>query len=201
MEVPAGRRKRALNVPSFRTNLILFYLIIPTCDCCMVYSSPCYTHYMDNNSFARNLVKGKIAETIFYLLFAETGEFTITPFGYEQTIPALAQYHREVQVQQVLDIIRKNPDFVLISQDKREVFFVEVKYRAIRHAEDTLHIAEDLSKRWHPAWLFIASPDGFYFDSCTEVNHAKGEIARLNTSWVAVEIPTNCATRLLKVHC
>ncbi len=143
---------------------------------------------MDNNAFARNLVKGKIAETIFYLLFAEAGEFTLTPFGYEHTIPALAQYHREVQIQPVLDIIRKTPDFILISQDKREVFFVEVKNRAIRHAEDTLHIAEELAKRWHPAWLFLASPDGFYFDSCTNIINAKGEIARLNTSWVAVEI-------------
>jgi len=74
---------------------------------------------MDNNSFAKNLIKGKIAETIFHLLFAEAGEFTITPFGYEYTIPALAQYHRDVQIQQVLDTIRKTPDFILISQDKR----------------------------------------------------------------------------------
>jgi Leu/Phe-tRNA-protein transferase len=143
---------------------------------------------MDNISFARNLVKGKIAETIFYLLFAETGEFTITPFGYEHTIPALAQYHREVQVQQVLDIIRKTPDFVLMSQDKREVFFVEVKYRGIRHAEDTLHIAEELSKRWHPAWLFLASPDGFYFDSCNNILNAKGDIPPLNPTWAAAEL-------------
>jgi hypothetical protein len=143
---------------------------------------------MDNNSFARNLVKGKIAETLFYLLFAEAGEFTITPFGYEHTIPALAQYHREVQIQQVLDIIRKTPDFVLMSQDKREVFFVEVKYRAIRHAEDTLRIAEDLARRWHPVWLFIASPDGFHFDSCTNVINAKGDIAPLNPSWATAEM-------------
>jgi Leu/Phe-tRNA-protein transferase len=143
---------------------------------------------MDNNSFAQNLVKGKITETIFHLLFAEAGEFTITPFGYEHTIPALAQYHRDVQVQQVLETIRKTPDFVLMSQNRREVFFVEVKYRAIRHAEEILHIAKELSKRWHPSWLFIASPDGFYFDSCTNVINTKGEIPPLNTSWVATGI-------------
>jgi Holliday junction resolvase-like predicted endonuclease len=147
-----------------------------------------YSEYMENNSFARNLVKGKIAETIFYLLFAETGEFTIIPFGYEHTIPSLAQYHREVQVQQVLDSIRKTRDFVLISQNKREVFFVEVKYRAVRHTDDTLRVAEELAKRWHPAWLFLASPDGCYFDSCTSVISAKGDIPPLSTSWVAAEI-------------
>ena len=148
----------------------------------------CYTQEVDNNSFAKNLIKGRIAETIFHLLFAEAGEFTITPFGYEHTIPALAQYHTDVEIKQVLDTIRKTPDFILMSQNKREVFLVEVKYRATRHTEDTVRIAEELSKRWHPAWLFIASPDGFYFDSCRNVINAKGEIPSLSTTWVATEI-------------
>jgi hypothetical protein len=143
---------------------------------------------VDNNSFARNLVKGKIAETIFHLLFAEAGKFTITPFGYEHTIPALAQYHRDVAMWQVLDTIKKMPDFILMSQDKREVFLVEVKYRATRHTEETMRTAEELSRMWHPAWLFIASLDGFYFDSCTNINNAKGEISLLGTTWVATEI-------------
>ncbi len=147
----------------------------------------CYTQEVDNNSFAKNLIKGRIAETIFHLLFAEAGEFTITPFGYEHTIPALAQYHTDVEIKQVLDTIRKTPDFILMSQNKREVFLVEVKYRATRHTEDTVRIAEELSKRWHPAWLFIASPDGFYFDSCRNVINAKGEIPSLSTTWVATE--------------
>ena len=155
-----------------------------------------YTQDMDNNSFARNLVKGKIAETIFYLLFAEAGEFTITPFGYEHTIPALAQYHRDVQLQQVLDIIRKTPNFVLVSQSKREVFFVEVKYRTNRLVEETLHIAEELSKRWHPAWLFVASPKSFYFDSCTNIINSKGDIRPLNPTWVATETQEKYCTLL-----
>jgi len=142
---------------------------------------------VDNNSFAKNLIKGRIAETIFHLLFADAGEFTITPFGYEHTIPALAQYHADVEIKQILDTIRKTPDFILMSQNKREVFLVEVKYRAIRHVEDTVRIAEELSKRWHPSWLFIASPDGFYFDSCRNVINAKGEIPSLSTTWVATE--------------
>jgi hypothetical protein len=74
-----------------------------------------------------------------------------------------------------------------MSQDKREVFLVEVKYRAMRLAADMIHIAEELSERWHPAWLFIASSDGFYFDSCRNVINAKGEISSLSTTWVATE--------------
>jgi hypothetical protein len=65
---------------------------------------------------------------------------------------------------------------------------VEVKYRATRHAEDILHIAEDINKRWHPSWLFIASTDGFYFDSCTNIILKKGEISPLGTTWVATEM-------------
>ncbi len=147
----------------------------------------CYTQEVDNNSFAKNLIKGRIAETIFHLLFAEAGEFTITPFGYEHTIPALAQYHQNIEVKQVLDTIKKSPDFILISQDKREVSLVEVKYRASRLSTDLVHIAEELSKQWHPAWLFVASPDGFYFDSCRNIINAKGETPALRTTWAATE--------------
>jgi len=68
------------------------------------------------------------------------------------------------------------------------VFFLEVKYRAIRHVEDTQHIAEELSKRWHLAWLFLASPDGFYFDSCTNIINTQGDIPQLNTTWVTAEV-------------
>lgn len=143
---------------------------------------------MEDKSFARNLVKGRITETIFYLMFAEVGEYTITPFGYEHTIPALAQYQQTVDVKQVLDTIKKTPDFILMSQDKCKVFFVEVKFRAIRHAVDLLQIAEAIDTRWHPAWLFCASLDGFFYAPCRSIIGTKGEISPLTTTWIPKEI-------------
>ena len=38
---------------------------------------------MNNVLFARNLVKGKIAETIFAQMLRETNQFTVLEFGYE----------------------------------------------------------------------------------------------------------------------
>jgi hypothetical protein len=46
---------------------------------------------MDNVLFARNLVKGKIAETIFAQMLREAGDFTVLEFGYEKVIPELVQ--------------------------------------------------------------------------------------------------------------
>jgi len=44
---------------------------------------------MKHYDFARNLVKGKIAETIFAQMLRETGSFTVLEFGYEKIIPDL----------------------------------------------------------------------------------------------------------------
>jgi len=46
---------------------------------------------MDKNiDFSRDLIKGRIAEVIFEQMFREQGQYTVIPFGYEQTVPTLA---------------------------------------------------------------------------------------------------------------
>ena len=44
-----------------------------------------------NITFARNLVKGKIAETIFAQMLRGAKDFTILEFGYEKIVPELVQ--------------------------------------------------------------------------------------------------------------
>lgn len=41
----------------------------------------------DNLSFTRNLVKGRIAETIFAQMFRDSGSYTVLEFGYEKVVP------------------------------------------------------------------------------------------------------------------
>ena len=60
----------------------------------------------------KNFIKGKITELIFDQMFREAGRFTILPFGYERTLPELAQYSSEVKYRPVLDNVRSAPDFV-----------------------------------------------------------------------------------------
>jgi len=96
----------------------------------------------------KNFIKGKITELIFDQMFREAGRFTILPFGYERTLPELAQYSSEVKYRPVLDNVRSAPDFVLISQDKTEVYMVEVKYRANHSPADLIRIVEKIRERW-----------------------------------------------------
>lgn len=143
---------------------------------------------MDENiNYVRNLIKGKIVETIFEEMFRTAGEFTILPTGYEHTIPELAQYQHHVQIQKVLENIRNAPDFVLISQDKTKVFLVEVKYRSELDSLEALEIAGHTLRLWNPSYLFIASRTGFYFSPCSSILEHK-DIEVLNESWINKEI-------------
>src|SRR5262245_9272399 len=86
-----------------------------------------------NAQFPHDLIKGKIAELIFELMFRDVGRFKVLRFGYDYALPELAQYHHLVEVKQVLENISNAPDFVLIEKNddrKLNVFTVEVKYRA-----------------------------------------------------------------------
>lgn len=134
---------------------------------------------VEHERFIRNLIKGKIAEIIFEQMFRESGNYTILHSGYEYTLPELAQYQHLAEVKAVMENIRNAPDFVLISQDRKEVHLVEVKYRTHRNAKEIYEIAQETLKAWDPCWLFIASPDGFFFEPCSMVVHADGYIGPL----------------------
>jgi hypothetical protein len=145
---------------------------------------------MSNNTryTPKNFIKGKIVELIFDQMFREAGRFTILPFGYERTLPELAQYSQEVKYKHVLDNVRHAPDFVLISHDKTEVYMVEVKYRTNSSKEDLVEIAQGIKDQWNSIWLFLATPDKFYFGSCTQILKNGGDIPVLGNGWVPQDI-------------
>jgi len=130
---------------------------------------------MQKNHFAENLIKGRIAETVFELMFREATVFDIYPLGYEHTIPILRQVRddavktRGERVSQVMDNLSNTPDFLLLLPDKTQAYLVEVKYRREAKQSELVRIARKISKRWEPATLFLATPQGFFFDSCQGV--------------------------------
>jgi len=138
-------------------------------------------------NFIKQLVKGKIAEIIFEQMFRESSKFTILHSGYEYTLPELAQYQNFAEVKAVMTNIRNAPDFILISQDKKEVHLVEVKYRNQLYLKDIREIAENLLKNWNPSWLFVATPNGFYFEPCNKILNNNGEIKSLYETWIDFE--------------
>ena len=141
---------------------------------------------MENTiEFSRNLIKGRIAEIIFEQMFRESGKFTILRSGYEYTFPELAQYRQLPEVELYLERIRHNVDFILISDDKKEVYLVEVKYRTNLKDEDIKKIALETREVQDPSWLFVASPShGFFFEPCNTVLKNHGKIGRLYEKWV-----------------
>ena len=137
--------------------------------------------------FAKNLIKGKIGETIFDQMFREQGRFTVIPFGYDRMIPELAQHASKAESQEVIDNIRSAPDFALVSQDRKEVFLIEVKYRSKINIEELKMVADKIQKRWKLVWMFVCTPQGFYFDK-TDTITEKGEVTPLSKQWISGEL-------------
>ena len=142
----------------------------------------------DNVSFVRKLIKGKIAELIFQQMFRISGKFTLHHFGYEYTLPELINYefHSEDN-KQVLQNITTAPDFVVINNQDKKVHFVEVRYRSYRNPDKIKIMAENLLQKWDPSWLFIASPDGFFFSDCMDIIKNEGNIKSLDKELVGQE--------------
>ena len=133
---------------------------------------------MSNVDFTRQLVKGKIAETIFSQMFRESGNFTVLEFGYEKVIPEMIQQGFN-ESNSMIETLRTAPDFAIIDRDTRQVKLVEVKYQRFLNLEYTLKAANRMSQSWNPSYLFIATLDGFYMDEITNIIKNNGKIATL----------------------
>jgi hypothetical protein len=80
---------------------------------------------MKNNeiTFARNLVKGKIAETVFAQMLRSTGQFTVLEFGYEKIILELIGRGKEHD-NEMVETLRTAPDFAVINNKSKEVHLI-----------------------------------------------------------------------------
>lgn len=137
-------------------------------------------------SFSRNLIKGRIAEVVFEQMIREEERYTVIPFGYEHTMPTLAQYQHLVEVKRVINNIADAPDFALISDDKTKLYLVEVKYHNKLNREELKKHATKLLKRWECSWLFVATPGGFYCAPCKTILDT-GIIGPLPIAWVTAK--------------
>ena len=143
-------------------------------------------------NFTRNLVKGRIAETVFAQMFRESKNYTVLEFGYEKIIPQLVG-HGHDHTNPVIETLRVAPDFAVITQETGQVRLIEVKYRHSLSKSETLNIAHKMHDSWNPSYLFIASLDGFHFDEAAKIIRNNGDISRLH------EIPTESQKQHLKI--
>ncbi len=144
--------------------------------------------------FARNLVKGKIAETVFAQMLRSTGAFTVLEFGYEKIIPELVGRGKGGDSEMV-EALRTAPDFAVINNSTKEVHLIEVKYRATFTKKTVFAIADRMSKSWNPSYLFLASEKGFYFGEVRTLVENGGVIKLLDHP----QIPQTTQTEFLKI--
>ncbi len=140
-----------------------------------------------SENFARSLVKGKIAETIFAQMLRETGQFTVLEFGYEKIVPELVQQGYS-ENNSLVETLRTAPDFAVINKQKKEVRLIEVKYRSKLWRQDVLRTAGRMHELWNPSYLFIATLDGFYFDEVRKIVERDGEIRPLLHPFIPKEM-------------
>lgn len=133
---------------------------------------------MDNINFTKQLVKGKVAETIFSQMFRQSGNFTVLEFGYEKVIPEMIQQGYN-ENSPMIETLRTAPDFAVIDRETRQVKLIEVKYQRFLNSNYTLKAAQRMSQSWNPSYLFIATLNGFYMDEITNIIKNHGEITPL----------------------
>lgn len=137
--------------------------------------------------FTFQLIKGKIAETIFSQMFRDSNNFTVLEFGYEKVIPEIIQQGYQ-ENSPMIETLRTAPDFAVIDRKTRQVKLIEVKYQRQLNLEYTLKAATRMSQSWNPSCLFIATLDGFYLDEISNIIDNNGQITSLSDSHIALEL-------------
>ena len=74
------------------------------------------------------MIKGRIAETLIQELFLSL-DYNVFRYGMENTIPGIMELLKGVR-SDVAQEIRRMPDFVIQNPKTKDVYFVEVKFRA-----------------------------------------------------------------------
>ena len=144
---------------------------------------------MNNIHFTHELIKGKIAELIFAQMIRSTDTYTILEFGYEKTLPSLAQMHpKSPATAETMEIIKRAPDFTIINHKSKEVHLIEVKYMHAIKQSNILRVARTIEKSWKRAALFLTSPSGFYFDTVENIIKNKGAITSFKHPQISQKI-------------
>jgi hypothetical protein len=79
-------------------------------------------------NYRYGMIKGRIAETLIQELFLSLG-YNVFRYGMENTIPGIMELLKGVR-SDVAQEIRRMPDFVIQNPSTKEVYFIEVKFRA-----------------------------------------------------------------------
>jgi Holliday junction resolvase-like predicted endonuclease len=81
----------------------------------------------------------------------------------------------------MIEIVRKAPDYAIVNEETHNVTLVEIKYMA-KHTNGKVNaVAKEIERSWRHAALFIATPDGFFFDQVETIIQNKGVIKTIQS--------------------
>jgi len=80
------------------------------------------------HDYRYNMIKGRIAETLIQELFLSLN-YNVFRYGMENTIPGIMELLKGVR-SDVAQHIKRMPDFVVQNPKTKDVYFIEVKFRA-----------------------------------------------------------------------
>jgi hypothetical protein len=87
--------------------------------------------------------------------------------------------------EKTMEVIRRAPDFAVINNSTHEVHLIEVKYRHKLNPSEIFTTTSRMLESWKPSYLFIATPDGFYFGKVSDIVEKKGKIPQFSHSQIS----------------
>src|SRR3989344_9024543 len=82
----------------------------------------------EEKGYKEGIIKGRVAESLIEELFLSLN-YGVFRYGMENTIPGIVGLLQDID-SEVASNIRKMPDFVIQHPQNKEVYFIEVKFRA-----------------------------------------------------------------------
>jgi len=82
-----------------------------------------------------------------------------------------------MHTQEIMEIIRRALDFAAINNETREVYLIEVKFMKNPRVEWILRDAKRMYGSWKPSYLFLATPEGFFFDKAKTIIDNEGIVS------------------------
>lgn len=118
-------------------------------------------------SISENMIKGRLGEALIEGLFLDLG-FKVFRYGMENTIPGIMDLLSGVRGD-VAKNIRKMPDFVIQHPEKKDVYFIEVKFRA----SESLDISEFKDYPYYNCFFVLVSKKHIKCISYNELEEGK----------------------------
>lgn len=155
----------------------------------------------DHIYYVGMLAVGRVTQTVFEQMLRNAFNYQVIPFGYEYTHPDLA--HRDMRKRTSNSNtarISTQPDFKIYPTGEPEkVDLVEVKYRSKLLEDKVCMDASKVRRYWPDAYLFIATTETFYMDSCEAILKNRGSM-RLFVDCEVIDQPRPQLTKVVDAY-